>query len=58
MGGDKLTFDRDSGSPAANMLETKLLFNSVILDAKDGVRFAGVDLKDMFLQKPIKIKNI
>lgn len=27
------------------MLETKLLFNNVILDAKDGARFAGMDLK-------------
>ena len=35
------------------MLKTKLLFNSVISDAKDGARFCGMDLKDMFLQTPM-----
>ena len=54
VGGDKLTYDRDTGSPAANMLETKLLFNSVISDAKNGARFASMDLKDMFLQTHMK----
>ena len=36
------------------MLETKILLNSVISDAKDGARFCGMDLKDMFLQTPMK----
>lgn len=50
VGGNKLTFNRDSGSLAANMLETKLLFKSVILDVHNGACFFGMDLKDMFLQ--------
>ena len=32
------------------MLETKLLVNSVIYDAKDGALFMSVDLKDFFLK--------
>ena len=53
VGGDKLDYEFDSGSPAANMLETKLLFNSVISDAPKGARFCSMDLKDMFLQTPM-----
>ena len=34
IGGDKLPYDSDSGSPAADMLETKILFNSVMSDIK------------------------
>ena len=30
VGGDKLEYDKDSGSPAASLLETKMLLNSVI----------------------------
>ena len=36
VGGDKLEYADDTGSPAASMLETKLLVNSVISDADDG----------------------
>ena len=54
MGGDKLPYDEDSGSPAANMLETKLLFNSVISDAHKGAQFCSMDLKDMFLHTPME----
>ena len=54
VGGDKLTYDADTGSPAANLLETKLLFNSVISDAKKGARFASMDLMDMFLRTKMK----
>ena len=35
VGGDKSTFLEDAGSPAASMLETKLLMNSVISNAHD-----------------------
>ena len=45
-GGDKLTFDGDAGAPAASLLETKLLINSVISDAKHGAKFLSCDLKD------------
>ena len=55
VGGDKLPYDADSGSPATDLLETKILLNSVISDArKYGARFLSMDLKDMFLHTPMK----
>ena len=53
VGGDKLDYDLDSGSPATDLTETKLLFNSVISDAKNGARFLSMDLKDVFLHTPM-----
>jgi hypothetical protein len=53
VGGDKLTYEFDSGSPAASLLETKLLINSVISDAKNGAKFMSLDLKDFFLASPM-----
>ena len=38
-GDDKLPYDADSGSPATDLLETKILFNSVILNANNGAIF-------------------
>ena len=52
-GGDKLTYDSDASSPATNMLETKLLLNSVISDARRGAKFISADLKDFFLASPM-----
>ena len=49
VGGDKLDYFEDAGSPAASMLETKLLVNSVISNAHDGARFMSCDLKEFFL---------
>ena len=53
MGGDRLSYAEDSGSPAANLLETKVLINSVISDAKKGARFMTADIKDYFLATPM-----
>ena len=53
VGGDKLSYDDDAGSPAASILETKIMLNSVISDAKQGARFMGLDLKDFFLASPM-----
>ena len=53
VGGDKLEYDNDSGSPAASLLETKMLLNSVISDAKHGAQFLSCDLKDFFLATPM-----
>ena len=36
------------------MTETKILFNSVISDAKNGAKFCSMDLKDMFLHTPME----
>lgn len=54
VGRDKLPYSEDVGSPATDLLETKLLFNSVISDAKHGARFMSLDLKDMFLMTPME----
>ena len=54
VGGDRLTYANDAGSPAANMLETKVLVNSTISDAKQGARFMSADLKDFFLATPME----
>ena len=52
-GGDKLNYDGDAGAPAASLLETKLMINSVISDAKHGAKFMSCDLKDFFLATPM-----
>ena len=50
IGGDKLVFNSDTGSPAADLLETKLMANSIISDAHKGARYLNLDIKDFFLQ--------
>ena len=54
IGGDKLEYEHETASPAASLIETKLLLNSVISDAKHGARFLSTDLKDNFLQTVMK----
>ena len=44
----------DSSSPATKLVETKMLFNSVISDADKGAKFINCDLKDHFLESPMK----
>ena len=39
--------------PAASLLETKIVINSVISDAHKGARFMTADLKDYFLQSTL-----
>ena len=53
-GGDKLNCPYDAGSPAASLLETKLILNSTISDARKGARFLSADLKDHFLASPME----
>ena len=50
MGGDRLQYPDDTASPAATLLETKLLLNSTISQSANGVRFMTMDIKDFFLQ--------
>jgi hypothetical protein len=54
VGGDKLPYEDDAGSPAASLLETKLIINSAISDAHKGARFMCADLKDHFLDTLMK----
>ena len=56
VGGDRLDFADDTGAPAASMLETKLLVNSVISEAAEGARFMSCDLKDFFSHKNEKTR--
>ena len=53
VGGDKLTYQFDTCSPATSLLETKLLLNSIISDAHKGARFMSLDIKDFFLTTPM-----
>ena len=58
VGGDRLSYPDDAGSPAANMLETKILINSVISDARKGARFMSADVKYFFLNSPMQRPDI
>ena len=53
MGGDILEYPDDASSPAASLLESKLLFNSTISYSRRGARFISCDLKDLFLENPM-----
>ena len=53
VGGDRLSYPSDAGSPAASLLEAKLLLNSTISDADSGARFLSADIKDFFLATPM-----
>jgi hypothetical protein len=54
VGGDKPPYGDNAGSPAASLLEMKLIINSTISDAHKGARFMCADLKDHFLASPMK----
>ena len=47
VGGDKLTYENETAAPAANLLETKIMINSVI--SMSNAKFLTVDIKDSFL---------
>ena len=57
VGDNRLAYTLDAGSPAANMLETKILVNSTISDASKRARFMSADLKDIFLATPMDGKE-
>ena len=48
VGGNRLTCDFDVASPAASILESKLLINSFISDEHKGARFLTLYIKDFF----------
>ena len=54
VGGDRLDYPYDTASPASNLVDAKLLINSVILDANIGAQFMAADLKDFFLNTPME----
>ena len=53
VGGDRLIYLDDAGSPAANLMKTRPLVNSTISHAKDGARFMSADIKNHFLATPM-----
>ena len=53
VGGNRLTYKEDTGSPEANLLETKVLINSIISNANQGAKLMTVDIKDCFLATPM-----
>ena len=55
IGGDKLDYDRDTASPTANLIDTKILLNSTISDSKKGAQFMSLDIKDFFLMSPLPV---
>ena len=54
VGGDRLFCAEDTGSPTANLLETKIIVNSTISDAHRGARFVSADLQNFFLASPMR----
>ena len=48
VGGDRHTYTDDVSSPAASLLETKLLLNSTISDASKRACFMTLDIKYFF----------
>ena len=53
VGGDGFDYNKDAGAPAASMLETKKILNSVFSDAHKGAKFFTLDIKDFFLATPM-----
>ena len=54
VGGDRLDCTDDTGSPATNLLETKIILNSTISDAQKGARFMTIDIKGHFYSTPMQ----
>eukprot|EP00957_Ditylum_brightwellii_P129459 9875436-Ditylum_brightwellii.AAC.1 len=53
IGGDELVYDDETASPAASILETKIIVNSTIPDASKSAHFMGIDIMDFSLQTPL-----
>ena len=53
VGGDQLSYNENAASPAASLLETKIILNSTISDAERGAKFVTADIKDYFLATPM-----
>ena len=52
IGGDKFPYPSGSGSPAATLLEAKILFSSVI--STPGYQFICAYIKDCFIYSPME----
>jgi hypothetical protein len=52
-GGDKLDYPGNASSPTVSMLDSKIMINSTISDARHGARFLGLDLANYYLGTPM-----
>ena len=52
--GDRLSYEEDAKIPVANLLETKILINSVIIDVVKRSRFFSAYIKYHFLATPMR----
>ena len=52
IGGDRINYDGDCGTPTADLLTVKLLLNSVI--STDGAKFMTLDIKNFYLKTPLE----
>ena len=57
VGGDRLSYEDSPGSPTASLLETKILINTVISDAKCEARFICLNFKIIFLLHQLHDQN-
>ncbi len=51
MGGNLINYPDDCGTPTANLLTVKLMFNSII--STPGAKFMTIDMKDFYLMTPM-----
>ncbi len=54
MGGDRINYPDDCGTPTADMLQVKCRFNSII--STKGARCMILDIKDFYLNTPIYMR--
>ena len=52
VGGNKINYPGDVGTPTAGMLLVKILFNSII--STEGATFMIADIKNFYLMTPLK----
>jgi hypothetical protein len=51
MGGNLINYPDDCGTPTANLLTVKLMFNSII--STPGTKFMTIEIKDFYLMMPM-----
>ena len=51
MGGNLINYPDDCGTPTADLLTVKLMFNSII--STPGAKFMTIDIKDFYLMTPM-----
>ena len=54
VGGEKLEYEGNQSSPAILLLDTKIFLNIVISDAHTGAIFYMADVRNNYLQSPMK----